>query len=109
MYYHEGACRELAQNQVTLLGNKVAITYAPGTSDKDRASASGAITSAVGLLNANSGKLTDAEKASLGNVKTIDADPTASRSSVDVKTGTLHENSGQLAEGTAPCNRYSPR
>jgi RHS repeat-associated protein len=85
---------------VMLLGNKVTITYAAGMSDKDRASASGRITAAVGLLNANAGKFSNAEKETLANIKTIDVDPSASRSSVTVQTGTLHENSGQLAEGT---------
>jgi len=83
------------------LGNTVAVTYASGISDKDRQSAFAAISSAAGLLNSNADKLTDAEKKSIGNIKTIDVDPTASRSSVDVKTGTFHANAGQLGQDTA--------
>ena len=41
------------QNQATLLGNSVAITYAKGISAKDQLTASGKIISAVDLLNAN--------------------------------------------------------
>ncbi len=55
----------------------------------------------MGLLNDNAGKLTDEEKKSIANIKTIDVDPTASRSSADVQTGTFHANAGQLAEGSA--------
>jgi hypothetical protein len=89
------------QNQVTILGNTVVVTYANGISDKDRQSAFAAISSAAGLLNSNGDKLTDAEKKSIGNIKTIDVDPTASRSSVDVKTGIFHANAGQLGQDTA--------
>jgi RHS repeat-associated protein len=87
--------------QVTLLGNTLTITYAAGTSAEDQLSASDKITAAVKLLNSNAEKLTKDEKGSLGNIKTIDVDPTASRSSVDVRTGTFHVNSGQLSESTA--------
>jgi RHS repeat-associated protein len=93
--------QQKAQNQVTILGNAVAVTYANGMSDKDRQSAFGAVSSAAGLLNSNAAKLSDAERASIANIKTIDVDPKASRSSVDVKTGTFHANAGQLGEGTA--------
>jgi hypothetical protein len=89
------------QGYVTILNNPVAVTYAKGVSQKDRDTALAAIKSAVALLNNNAGKLTDEEKRSIANIKTIDVDPTASRSSADVQTGTFHANAGQLAEGTA--------
>ena len=79
----------------------MAVTYAKGISDKDRDSALVAIKSAAALLNDNAGKLVDEEKKSIANIKTIDVDPTASRSSADVQTGTFHANAGQLAERTA--------
>jgi hypothetical protein len=89
------------RDHVTILNNSVAVTYAKGVSDRDRDSALAAIKSAVALLNGNAGKLTDEEKKSIANIKTIDVDPAASRSSTDVQTGTFHANAGQLAEGTA--------
>ncbi len=88
------------RDHVTILDNSVAVTYAKGVSDRDRDSALAAIKSAVALLNGNAGKLTDEEKKSIANIKTIDVDPKASRSSADVQTGTFHANAGQLAEGT---------
>jgi hypothetical protein len=89
------------KDHVTILNNSVAVTYAKGISDKDRDAALAVIKSAVALLNDNAGKLTDEQKQSIANIKTIDVDPTASRSSADVQTGTFHANAGQLAEGTA--------
>ena len=87
--------------QVTLLGNTLTITYAQGMSADDQLAASDKITAVVKLLNSNDEKLTKDEKGALGNIKTIDVDPTASRSSVDAKTGTFHVNSDQLSQGTA--------
>jgi len=89
------------RDHVTILDNSVAVTYAKGVSDRDRDSALATIKSAVALLNGNAGKLTDEEKKSIANIKTIDVDPKASRSSTDVQTGTFHANAGQLAEGAA--------
>jgi hypothetical protein len=89
------------QDKVTILGNSVAVTYANGMSAKDRQSAFRAISAAAGLLNSNADKLSANEKSSIGNIKTIDVDPKASRSSVDVQTGTFHANAGQLGEGSA--------
>ena len=85
---------------MTILGKSIAVTYAKGTSEKDRQSALAAIKAAAELINNNASKLTDAEKSSIANITTIDVDPTASRSSADVSTGTFHANSAQLAEGT---------
>ena len=77
------------------------MTYAKETPAKDRASAHAAITSAVKLLNDNAARLSGEEKKSIANIRTIDVDPTASRSSVDVVLGTLHVNAGQLTEDPA--------
>jgi hypothetical protein len=90
-----------AQDRVTILGKSVAVTYASGVSDKQRDAALAAIKSAAALLDENASKLSDKEKRSIANIKTIDVDPTASRSSIDALTGTFHANAGQLAESTA--------
>src|ERR1700682_2333722 len=97
----QASAAQRTQDHVTILNSLVAVTYAKGVSDKDRGSALAAIKSAVALLNDNDGKLTDEEKKSISYIKTIDVDPTASRSSTDVQTGTFHANAGPFAEGTA--------
>src|SRR5262249_40415615 len=84
-----------------ILGNTVTVTYADGMSEKDKQEASDKISAAAKLINSNADKLTKDEKSSIGNIKTINVDPTASRSSIDVRTGTYSVNKGQLSEGTA--------
>jgi hypothetical protein len=95
------AAQQPRRDHVTILYNSVAVTYAKGISDKDRDSALAAIKSAAALFNNHEGKLADEERKSIANIRTIDVDLTASRSSADVQTGTFHANAGQLAEGTA--------
>jgi hypothetical protein len=89
------------RSSVTILGKSVRVTYRKGTSGRDRDSDYQTIRSAANLLNQNASSLTDEEKKSVANIKTIDVDPTASRSYTDVSTGTFHANAGQLREGTA--------
>jgi uncharacterized protein RhaS with RHS repeats len=86
---------------INVLGHEVAVKYADGLTDDQMKAAGDKLVAAAGVINGAADKLTAAEKASIGNIKTIDVDPTASRSSVDVRTGTVHYNAGQLAEPTA--------
>ena len=58
-------------NSVTILGQKVDVTYARGMSDKDQLAASGVITAAAIAINSNAGKLTGDEKSAIGKVTTI--------------------------------------
>jgi RHS repeat-associated protein len=90
-----------AATTVTVLGTTVNLSYDPHMSAADRLAASDKIAAAVKAINDNAGKLSDAEKAHIANIKEINVDPKASRSSVDVKTGTLHDNAGQLGQGPA--------
>jgi RHS repeat-associated protein len=90
-----------AATSVTVLGNTVKITYSPNMSAQDRLTASDKISDVANLINGNADRLSNTEKASIGNVKEINIDPTASRSSVDVQTGILHENAGQMAQDSA--------
>jgi hypothetical protein len=62
----------LAQNQaltsVTVLGNKVGITYGSKLTDAQRLAASDAIGAAAGLLNKNASSLTADEKKAIGQI-----------------------------------------
>ena len=58
-------------SSISVLGNKVGITYGSSLSSSDQLSASNAIGAAVGLINANACSLTDAEKSAIGQISSF--------------------------------------
>ena len=65
------------------------ITYDKNLSAKDLAADQSKVGAAVGVINSNWSKLSDQEKATLGNIKSIDVSGSAQRSYVQESTGKL--------------------
>jgi RHS repeat-associated protein len=64
------------QNQITILGNSVPISYATGLSDADRLAASNAISAAAAAINGAQSQLTQSQIADIKAVKGISVVPT---------------------------------
>ena len=65
------------------------VTYDKNLSAKDLAADQSKVGAAIGVINANWSKLSDQEKATVGNIKSIDVSGSAQRSYVQESTGKL--------------------
>lgn len=65
------------------------VTYDKSLSAKDLAADQSKVGAAIGVINANWSKLSDQEKATVGNIKSIDVSGSAQRSYVQESTGKL--------------------
>ena len=65
------------------------VTYDKNLSAKDLAADQSKVGAAIGVINANWSKLSDREKATVGNIKSIDVSGSAQRSYVQESTGKL--------------------
>jgi hypothetical protein len=75
-----------AQNQTPF---NPTVTYDKNLSAKDLAADQSKVGGAVGVINANWSKLSDQEKATVGDIKSIDVSGSAQRSYVQESTGKL--------------------
>ncbi len=80
----EGTLEQAAQNTFN-----PTITYDKNLSAKDLAADQSKVGAAVGVINSNWSKLSDQEKATVGDVKSIDVSGSAQRSYVQESTGKL--------------------
>lgn len=76
----------MAQNQTPF---NPTVTYDKNLSAKDLAADQSKVGGAVGVINANWSKLSDQEKATVGDIKSIDVSGSAQRSYVQESTGKL--------------------
>ncbi len=75
-----------AQNQTPF---NPTVTYDKNLSAKDLAADQSKVGAAIGVINANWSKLSDQEKATIGNIKSIDVSGSAQRSYVQESSGKL--------------------